>query len=499
MRRNRKDLHLEKLKGGLDRSDCEKIDAFFDEVTENIELPILSKSLLIDHFIKGFEFYLEKGRSVEEVCEILDVKNLGSFYMGNNRKNYSLDNAAIIYPLGMKYGQMPMFRLSAELKEEVEPVLLQLALDFTIKRFPCFSAVIKNGFFWHYLESVNSVYLVEEEKDIPCKPISIILRSYRSFRVLYYKKRVSVEFFHVLTDGSGGMTFLKTLIGEYLRLNGKQIPYEEGVLDINEDVKDGELANEFKNAKGDASLSTFVDKKSLQIDGRIMKSHISRIVHYEMDASKLNETAKSYGGTVTAYITALLFLAAKRCISKKEGIFNIQIPVNMRKFNGSNTLRNYSMYFNASEEIADIGDKRQLVQDIDAQIKRKGSEEMMNQMMKTTGKLISSLSYVPLFLKVPVMQNIYGYLGNSIIGLTLSNLGRVKLPETMKDESSKLYFVMPPGKPNRATSTLATVNDICIFSFMRNSNDPSMENILLQLLEEDGLEVFVEGSIEYES
>ena len=75
----------------------------------------------------------------------------------------------------------------------------------------------------------------------------------------------------------------------------------------------------------------------------------------------------------------------------------------------------------------------------------------------------------------------------------------MKLPETMKDEISKLYFVMPPGKPNRATSTLATVNDICIFSFMRNSNDPSMENILLQLLEEDGLEVFVEGSIEYES
>ncbi len=499
MRRNTKNLHLEKLKGGLDERQRERIDAFFDEFSKNIDLPILSRRLLVDHYIKGFEYYLEEGKNVEEICEILDTKNLGSFYIGNKRQNYSLDNAAIVYPLGMKYGQMPMFRLSAELVEEVEPVLLQLALDFTIKRFPSFSAVIKNGFFWHYLETVNSVFLIEEEKDIPCKPISIILRSYRSFRVLYYKKRISVEFFHVLTDGSGGMVFLKTLIGEYLRLKGKKIPLEEGILDINEDVRAEELVNEFKNARGDASLSTFVDKKSLQIDGKITKSHISRIMHYEMDATALNETAKSYGGTVTAYMTALLFLAAKRCIRKKEGIFNIQIPVNMRKFNGSATLRNYSMYFNASEDIKDIDDKEKLVKDIDAQIKAKGSQQMMNQMMMTTGKLIRSLSYVPLFLKVPVMQSVYGYLGNSIIGLTLSNLGRVKLPEGMDDEITKLYFVMPPGKPNRATSTLATVNDVCIFSFIRNSNDPSMENILLELLKEDGLEVFTEGSIEYES
>ena len=499
MQGNKKDLHLEKLKGGLKDSEREMIDVFFTRLSENTDLPILSKGLLTRHFIDGFEYYLEEGKSVPQICELLDVGNLGSFYSGTQRRNYSLDNAAIVYPLGMKYGQMPMFRLSAELKEEVEPVLLQLALDFTIKRFPSFSAVIKNGFFWHYLEGVNTVFLAEEEKDIPCKPISIVLRSYRSFRVLYYRKRISVEFFHVLTDGSGGMTFLKTLIGEYLRLKGKKIPVSQGVLDINEEVKEDELVNEFKNAKGDALLSTFVDKRSLQIDGKLGRAHISRIVHYEMDTKALNDIARSYNGTVTAYITALLFLAAKECIKKKEGIFNIQIPVNMRKFNGSVTLRNYSMYFNASKEISQITDKRELVKEIDAQIKEKGSEKMMNQMMMTTGKLINSLSFVPLFLKVPVMQSVYGYLGNSIIGMTLSNLGKIDLPEEMAEEIERMYFVMPPGRPNRATSTLATVNGICVFTLIRNSKDDRYERVLLRLLEEDGLNVDLEGSIEYES
>lgn len=499
MRKDQRDLHLEKLKGGLSEKDSELIDGFFKKLRSQIDLPFISKNLLTDHFIKGFEYYIEEGTEVEKICELLDLKYLGSFYDEVHRESYTLDNAAIVYPLGMKYGQMPMFRLSAELKEEVEPVLLQLALDFTIKRFPTFSAVIKNGFFWHYLESSNTLALCEEEKDIPCKPISIILRSYRSLRVLYYKRRISVEFFHVLTDGSGGMVFLKTLLAEYLRLKGKTVAIEDGVLDINEEVKDEELVNEFKNAKGDSSFSTFVDKKSLQVDGKLSKSNISRIIHFEMDADKLNSLAKSYGGTLTAYITSLLFMAAKSCIRKKEGLFNIQIPVNMRKFNGSKTLRNYSMYFNASMDISKIEDLKTLVPNIDAQIKEKGSEKMMNQMMMTTGKLINSLSFVPLFLKVPIMQSVYGYLGNSIIGCTLSNLGRISLPQGMKEEVEKISFVMAPGRPNRVTSTLASVNGKCVLTIIRCSNDPSFEKAIYELLMKDGIECEVEGSVEYES
>ena len=499
MQRKNRDLYLEKLKGGLSEQDGMMIDAFFESLSDRIDLPILNKTLLIQHFIDGFEYYLERGDEVSHICELLNPDSLGTFYNGRKRRPYSLDNAAIVYPLGMKYGQMPMFRLSAELKENIEPVLLQLALDFTIKRFPTFSAVIKNGFFWHYLETTNVLALVEEEKDIPCKPISIILRSYRSMRVLYYRKRISVEFFHVLTDGTGGMVFLKTLLAEYLRLKGIEVKKENGVLDVNGEVDEAELVNEFANAKGEASLSTFVDKKSLQIEGKLSRLNLTKIVHFEMDPEKLRETAHRHGGTVTAYVTALIFMAARKCIRRKEGIFNIQIPVNMRKFNGSKTLRNYSMYFNASKDISQISDMESLVRDIDVQIREKGSEKMMNQMMMTTGQLISTLSFIPLFLKVPIMQMVYGYLGNSIIGCNLSNLGVLDFPEGMKEAIEKIYFVMPPGTPNRFTTTLATANGICVFSVMRSGDDPSIEEELYRLLDEEGLIEEVEGSVDYES
>ena len=295
------------------------------------------------------------------------------------------------------------------------------------------------------------------------------------------------------------MVFLKTLLAEYLRLKGKAIPKEKGVLDINEEVREGELVNEFKKAEGDASLSTFVDKKSLQIDGKLSNVNMTRIVHFIMDSDKLNQVSKSYGGTVTAYITSLLFMAAKKCISRKEGLFNIQIPINMRKFNGSNTLRNYSMYFNASMDIKDIHDLKDLVPEMGKQIVEKGSQETMNQMMMTTGKLIDSLSFVPLFLKVPIMQHIYGYLSNSIIGCTLSNLGKVDMPEKLAGEVEKLYFLMAPGRHNRITSTMVTINGKCVFTIVRNSNDPRYEQEIYELLKKEKLITSVEGSVEYES
>ena len=38
------------------------------------------------------------------------------------------------------------------------------------------------------------------------------------FRVSYYRYRINLEVFHVLTDGMGGINFLKELTYQYLRL-----------------------------------------------------------------------------------------------------------------------------------------------------------------------------------------------------------------------------------------------------------------------------------------
>ena len=47
------------------------------------------------------------------------------------------------------------------------------------------------------------------------------------FRVTYYKYRINLEVFHVLTDGMGGINFLKELTYQYLRLVHPELRRDE--------------------------------------------------------------------------------------------------------------------------------------------------------------------------------------------------------------------------------------------------------------------------------
>ncbi len=487
---------IRKLRSGLSMEDREKIDRYFEQLEGKLSRS--RKNVLLRHCYEAFETFLDEEIPVDEILRRMDLSHFGNFYLEETRDFYMLDNAAIIYPLGMKYGQMPMFRLAATLKKDIRPELLQLALDFTIKRFPTFSAVVRNGFFWCYLDSIHNVINVEEEKDIPCKPISLFLRSANSLKVLYYKKRISIEFFHVITDGYGGMVFLKTLLREYFRLLGKDIPLMEGILDIDGPADPAELVNEFGRRKGKGDLDTFLGKSSVQIKGKFSRILPCRILHYEMNVEKLKDVAHAYGGTITAYLLACFFLAIKDCAAK-DGIFNIQVPVNMRKFDHSKTLRNYSMYFSVSDQVSKKEIKQELVKEMVKQIEEGGREEIMTDMMETTGKLINAVSYIPLALKIPVCQIAYGYLGNSIIGNTLSNLGLVKVPEEMAEEISHFDFLLSPSYPTKVTCSLVSFKDKARLTISKATLDPSFEDRLYEILTEDGITIKAEGSIDYGS
>ena len=492
------DLDIEKLCRDLKEDDKEKLRSYFGELDKRIEISPVQKREMLVSFYELIEKYLSEAKSVEEIIELLDIKHLDDFYMAKEGEWIMLDNAAIIYPLAMKQDRMPMFRLAATLKEEVDSRVLQIALYYTIKRFPLVASVVKRGFFWHYLETVNYAIKVEEEKEAPCKPISLLLRSSRSYRVLYYKNRISVEMFHVITDGSGGFVFLKTLLGEYFRLLGINISKTKGVFDIDEEPKEDERLNAFKMSKSEGGMDAFLSSSSLQLDGKKSLLNPTNIYHFEVDSKKLLEKAKSYGGTVTAYVLALMFMASKDVMTNKSGELNIQVPINMRKYNYPNTLRNYSMYFNVSYRMDKEMHKEELVKEMAKQIKERGSEEEMRKMMAATNKLISSLRYIPLIIKQPIAQVVYGYLGNSVIGNALSNLGIIEVPEEMEEYLESFDAMFLPETPNKAISTLTSFKGKTRLTVVKSVKDDRYEKRLLELLKDDDLDAIVYGSITYE-
>lgn len=480
----------------------EKIQKFFDAFSMHCLLSKKEKSSMQADFERAILYYLNHGVSLDKALQLLDVKYLGGFYARPPVEWFSLDDAAKIYPLSMKHGRMTLYRLAVNLKEPVVPELLQMALNFTIKRFPSFATTLKKGFFWHYLDTSKSRFFVEEERDIPCQPLKVSQSGAPAFRILYYEKRISIEIFHMLADGTGGMTFLKVLLAEYIRLTGEYVTSEDltvdgNIWDINAIPTWEEFENAFEKVPKVNVSGGFMDKSAVQMSGRLTDNRPCRLLHFKMKASSLKAVAKSYNTTVTTYLLALMFLSAKAATDQLQGEMSFQLPVNMRKFYPTKTVRNFSMYCGIRLNISQITDVEHIIEKISGQIKEKTAKEPMSAMANSATQLVKVLKWIPLAVKQPVAKAIYGFLGDGIFTSNFSNLGVVPLPPAVAKHVECFDSVLGASIINRLTCCMVTVNDIANLTISKMTVDPSFEEKLYDLLLADGVELTVEGSEVY--
>ena len=459
-----------------------KLIDYLNEIESKITC--VQKEEIIHIFKELIDYYLNRGKSINEIKSLLRFDSLNDFYVSDNTTRLNLDNAGLIYPLSSD-DEISMYRLSATLKEKINPLILQAALVFTIKRIPIFSSKIKKDFFWHYLEMKNNVIKVQEEKSI-CENSDI---NGDLYRVLYRDNRISLELFHGLTDAGGALVFLKTLVAKYLRLLGVDSSLTSGVLNVQEEIKEEELLNAYKEERGERNNKLLLSLPSLHIDGTVLKVDAVDICQFEIDSNKLKSIASSYGGTVTAYILSIMFIASRDAMSKLDGKLNIQVPVNMRKYKNESTLRNYSMYFGVSLDMNEEMSIEKLVKQIDKQIKEKGSEKEMNKMISSSNRFISLSNHIPLFIKKPLVSLAYKRFSGKAYGNNLSNLGVIEVPEELKKEIIGFDFVFKPEAQNKIVSSLVTYNGKTKFSIIKRIKEETYENKIFELLNIDELEV----------
>ena len=124
---------------------------------------------------------------------------------------YKLDLSANVYPTLQRKNFSNVYRLSLSLTEPVIPEILQKALELTLCRFPTFQVAMRKGRFWRYLEP-NPLPVPSVRQDIanPCMPMNFRTNNRYLIRIYYYEKRISLEVFHSLSDGTGSLYFLKT-------------------------------------------------------------------------------------------------------------------------------------------------------------------------------------------------------------------------------------------------------------------------------------------------
>lgn len=465
----------------------EVLSGFFAKLASRIHLSAHETRAMIEDYQKAMLYYHSRGYSLDKVLETIGLENIGDFYLKKPTEWYPLDNAAKVYPLSVSKNWMAIFRLAMHLKEDIVPEILQLALTFTIKRFPYFATTIREGIFWHYLDRVKKRYAIEKDPGLPCLTMDVSDSSKQMFRVQYAGKCISVEFFHVLTDGTGGVIFLKTLVGEYLRLLGINVPADEQVLDVNEPPCEPESANDFAKAEQAKKLSGLIDKPALQIDGERMKANQHQVLKWELESRRLKELSKQYNTTVTALMLAFIFLACQASTRSKRGRFQIQVPVNMRKFYDSKTLRNFSLYCLIKEN-ADIECTfAELLKSIKKQIAFKAGKQTLNRTMLLTNRAVKILGFIPIVVKSTVARFVAAAFGDSMFTTTLSNMGIVRMPGVMAAHIDNMEFTLGPALSGKVNCALITVGEKTVLSVTKSTADPSFERHLEKVMSAYGL------------
>ena len=165
------------------------------------------------------------------------------------------------------------------------------------------------GAFLDYLEQVKELPAVR--LDGACPLIHMTSRELRTcaLRVLYYDNRIAVEFFHAITDGNGGLVFLKTLTAAYVTLcSGKAVRPEQGVLDWHAPPDPAELEDSFPKVAGRVALSRR-EESAYRLRGARVRNGFLYLIVATVRSDALQGLARRYGVTVTAFLAAVMLQA----------------------------------------------------------------------------------------------------------------------------------------------------------------------------------------------
>nr|MDD6335476.1 hypothetical protein [bacterium] len=414
-----------------------------------------------------------------------------------------LDNAAKIYPAAKKRNWSALFRLSATLDEAVDPDTLRRALARTLPRFPAFAVRMKTGMFWYYLEHAEGAPPVQEDSCCPCPVLRLKANGGFGLRVRYYGCRIAVEFFHVLTDGTGGISFLKTLVAEYLTLRyGATVPRGGDILDCSapalpEEIEDSFLAHAGPVASGRS------EKKAYRVRGTPNRGGFVTVTCGDIPVDRLRDKAREKGVSITQYLTAVLILAIddiqrqENHPARKLKPVKICVPINLRRFFKSRTTRNFASYVNPGIEPR-MGEYT-LDEVLSCVYHHMGLEITEKKLSaKFTANVRSEknalLRVTPLFIKKPIMKMAFHIAGDRKTSSTLSNLGQVHLPPEMAEHVGQMDFILGPLSINPVACAALSYNGRLHINITRTIAEPKVERAFFTRLFKLGIPVKVESN-----
>ncbi|MDP2790244.1 MAG: hypothetical protein Q8O15_00630 [Rectinemataceae bacterium] len=423
---------------------------------------------------------------------------------------YGLDNAATIMPALSDTVSTSLFRIEFKVDHEIDKTILTMALRRTGDRFPYFVVELRRGFFWYYLERHTQSLLVHPDSESPCQNYNINKRGNALIRIRSEGNCIAGEFSHALTDGSGGLRFMQTMVTEYFRLRGVKpgALLDEGEYSGIYRIDDPPHPEEYEDAYNrhftKALPSPDRGVPAFQIPPPKLTQHRFRVISGSVPLEALLALAKSYRVSMTELLAAIYLdalqeiwlVAGKK--AKKKWLLGVEIPVNMRKFYPTRSNRNFSLFVIVNQDMR-LGKRNfdEIVERAHHQLRFENDERSIARQMTRNvgGSRNLAVRLVPLFIKDFFAHILFSVMGENLVSGFISNLGKVIMPPGPTAHIERIDFVPTPSPVTLTNAALLSWKDRVYINFGSLARSRELERLFFARMRRLGLPVRIDCNL----
>ena len=325
-------------------------------------------------------------------------------------------------------------------------------------------------------------------------------------RVYYFRNRIALEAHHSLGDGTGGMCVLMTLTATYLRLLGAEGIENGGfVLDIHGTPREGELEDAYMRYANAKVCPPRLEERSYRVRGTAEPFYTLNIIDGIMSVSEVMAAAKRYGATITEYLNAVLLqaLLTRQEEDRRARLRPVKIamPVNLRRFFPSITLRNFiTMIFPGVDPRLGEYTFEEIVVQVRNYMRYHINEKLLRGDITTNAATQRNpfIRVVPLFIKDFVVRLFYTKVQDRNSSAGLTNMGVMKVPEGMKPYIERFDIYMGQPFSRRTNCAIISFEDILTVNFASSIVEADVERYFFRRLVRDGIHVKIESNRDME-
>ena len=407
-----------------------------------------------------------------------------------------LDNAAKIYPAIQNAELTAVFRISVVLTQRVNAKALLNAIALLEHRFPYYKVNFKTGFFWYYLEASNSSTSLKADTDVPCRAFA---KGDLIFRVLAKDKTISVEFSHILTDGAGGLEFLKSLLLTYFQALGVTIPNTVSYLRSGQIPSEREFEDSYNRYFQEEIPFPKKIPKAFHLPFKLNSIPRFNVVRGVLSLEAISKKSKEYGVSITVFLVSIYLYALQdiyRSLSflgkrKSKRTLRIEVPIDLRKIYPSETMRNFSVYIMPGIDL-ELGDYtfEEIIKTVYHLMRLETDKKLINKIIsRNVGAERNMLvKNIPLFIKSLILYFKYKSSGTNLYSGVITNLGKISLPAEVSNLIDHFGFIPPPPDKNlKVNCGVAGFGNKLVLSFGNITNSKELEQRFFKILIEHGI------------